>query len=1018
MSICRTSILHPVSTIVCMLLIVIFGILNFRNASICEYPDIEMPNVSITTRYTGASAAVIETKVTQIIEDAISGIDGIDSISSTSKDGQSRVQIEFISSKNLDEAVNDVRDKVNRYIHKLPDNIDQPIIAKYDSSSMPIIMLSLSSDKMAPMDLTDYAQRYLLNRFSTIHGVANVSILGLKEKSMRIWLDKYEMAARGITVKDIEEALEKENVEYPSGRIESVDIEFPVTIKRQYNSVQDFEKLVVKKTGIDSFVRLKDIAKIEIGPKNQRNSFLLDGKPTISIALSKQSKANTVDISNEVQKIVYELNTSFKNSMHISILRDEAKFISESIKEVYITLLITAVLVFIIIFLFLGSLKATLIPSIAIPISVVGSFTILNLFGCSINMMTLLGIVLVIGIVVDDAIVMVENIHRRLSNGESPIDAAINGSEQVVFAVISTSVVLLSVFLPICMLGGKLGKLFSEFAIAVSSAIFLSTIVALTLTPMMCSRMLKREDHLNNRVTRYIESILNKTNSLYEKILLSATTQKTKFVVFFITICAFSGIALQFLHNEFEPLEDRGELIVKCKAVEGTGFNAICDYMKQAAESIENNNGKNIKQIMSIVPNFGDSDGSVNSGQMIIELSEESSRSTSLSLSKKFRKDLEHIAGIKSNVIIPMGIGSKNSNPIQFVIAGNEYEELKEWRDIILNEAKKYPGISDIDHDYQETTPQFIVNINKERAAQQDIYIHDIGKTLEIMLGSKNVTTYVDKGREYDVILQSNISERQNPTDICEFYIRNSSGKLISLDNVISIKEIGAANKLSRFNRNRAVTITGAVSNGYSLDQCLKFLKNIVQDKLPNYAQIFYKGKSKDLNESSGSLFFIFSLAIVISFLVIAAQFESFLSPIVIMMSVPLGSLGALVALNLLGQNLNIYNEIGLLILIGLSTKQGILIVEFANQLVKEGNNIVNSIIEASKIRMRPIVMTCLSTVVGSIPLIIATGASAASRKAIGIVEFFGCLLGMVLICIFIPVWYVIISKPKSANYN
>lgn len=1018
MSICRTSILHPVSTIVFMLLIVIFGILNFREASVCEYPNIEMPNVSVTTSYTGASAAVIETKITQIIEDAISGIDGIDSISSTSKDGQSKVQIEFVSSKNLDEAVNDVRDKVNRYIHKLPDTIDQPIIAKYDSSSMPIIMLSLSSDKMDTMELTDYAQRYLLNRFSTIHGVANVSILGLKEKSMRIWLDKYAMAARGITVEDIEEALKKENVEYPSGRIESVDIEFPVTIKRQYNSVQDFEKLVVKKTGTDSFVRLMDIAKIEIGPKNQRTSFLLNGRHTVSIALSKQSNANTVNISNNVKAIISELNKNFNNKMEISILRNEAKFIGESIKEVYITLLITAILVFLIIFLFLGSWKATLIPSIAIPISVIGSFTILRFFGCNINMMTLLGMVLVIGIVVDDAIVMLENIHRRISEGESPIDAAINGSEQVVFAVISTSVVLLSVFLPICMLGGKLGKLFSEFAISVSAAIFLSTIVALTLTPMMCSRMLKKEDHMHNRVIQYMDSILKKTNFLYGKILIFSIEQKTKFIILFFTICLASGIALQSLHNEFEPLEDRGEVIVKCKAVEGTGFNAICKYMGQVSKSIEKNDEHSISKIMSIVPNFGDSDGPVNSGQIMIELSENSNRKSSVLLSKKFRKVLEPIASVKSNVIMPMGIGSKGGNPIQFVIAGNEYEELKEWRDIIINEAKKYPGITDIDHDYQETTPQFIVNIDKERAAQQDISIQDIGKALEIMLGSKSVTTYVDKGREYDVILQSNIAERQNPTDICEFYVRNKSGRLISLDNVISMKEIGAANKLSRFNRNRAVTITGSVNDGYSLDQCLSFLKNTVKEKLPNYAQIFYKGKSKDLQESSGSLFFIFSLAIVISFLVIASQFESFISPIVIIMSVPLGALGALIALNLFNQNLNIYNEIGLLILIGLSTKQGILIVEFANQLVKDGRNIVDSIIEASKIRLRPIVMTCISTVTGAIPLILATGASAASRKAIGIVEFFGCSLGMVLICIFIPVWYVIILNRKHSINN
>lgn len=1011
MNICKLSICHPVSTIVFMLLIVLFGFLNFFNISVREYPDIDIPTVSITTKYTGASASIIETKVTRIIEDSISGIDGIDTIQSTSKDGKSKIKIEFVTSRDIDAAVNDVRDKVNRCINRLPDDIDSPIIAKFDSSSMPVIMLSLASDQMGSMDLTDYANRYLVDRFSAIEGVADVSVLGAKEQSMRIWLDKSAMAARGLTVSDIEMALKSENIEYPSGRIESLEMEFPVTIKRQYNTIKDFKNLVIQKNKNGNFTRLRDIAKIEIAPKDKRSSFLFNGKQTISIGISKQSKANVIKIANDVESLVNLINSEVNSDMKISILRNESTFIKNSIEEVYWTIFVTALLVFGIILIFLGNIKATIIPFITVPISLIGSFTVLNLFGYSINTLTLLAMVLVIGIVVDDAIVMLENIYRHIEEGNTPFEAAIKGSKQVIFAVISTSAVLLSVFLPICMLGGKLGKLFSEFAVTVCATIGFSTLIALTLTPMMCAYMLKKEDKLNNIVTNLVSKVLSIISVKYINVLKDSIKNKSYYLSLFLILCIVAGTIMFTLNSEFEPKEDRNELIVKLKAIDGAGFNSMCNYSSEAFNVLARDMPDKISKVLSIIPGFGESDGAVNSGQIIIGLVDKKHRESSDELAQLYRDKFKDIIGLKSNVILPMGIGAKNSNAIQFIIAGNEYDELKKWRDIVISKARNFAGITDIDHDYQETTPQLFIDINKDRAAELNVSVKEIGSTLETLLGSKNITTYVDKGREYEVILQAKDTDRNAPCDIGEIYVKSRNSHLISLDNIISVSEMGAPDKLSRFNRNRAITITASVAKGYSLDECLRYLNGIVKNYLPNYVQVFYNGQSKDLKESSGSLWFIFSLAIIISFLIMASQFESFISPLIIMMSIPLGALGAVLALKIFQQNLNIYNEIGLLILIGLSTKQGILIVEFANQLSGSYNNLVDAVLAAAKIRLRPILMTCFSTIVGAIPLLLASGASSMSRQNIGLVEFFGCIGGMIFICLFIPLWYVVIMS-------
>lgn len=1012
MNVCKFSVTHPVSTIVLMLLIVLAGTIAFLRLPIREYPDIETPTVSISTKYTGGAQNVIETKITQVIENAVSGIDGINTIQSTSREGRSTVKIEFNSNKDIDSAVNDVRDKVSRSINKLPDEADSPIIAKFDADSMPIMILAVTSDNMNRMEITDYINRYLLDRFSIIDGVAEASIIGKREKSIRIWLKKDAMAARMVTVSDIESTLKRENMEYPGGRIESDRKEYPIIIQRKYNTVIDFQDLVIGKNRDGDFIKLSDVADIEVASKEQRDNFSCNKEPMVGISITKQSHSNTVQIARDVQKLISKLEYNLPSGMSIRIIRDDSKFIKNSINEVYETLVLAAILVFAIIFVFLGNVKATVIPFITVPISVIGSFSIINILGYSINMLTLLAMVLGIGIVVDDSIVVLENIYRKMEEGESTFDAALSGSKQVIFAVISSTIVLLAVFLPICIWSGKTGKLFSEFAVTISSAIILSGVVALTLTPMLCAKMLSKHDK-NYNITHVA---MTKLSAFQGKILYALSQHRRLVLCSFLVLSTISSLVWYSLHNEYEPLEDRSVIMVKSRAIEGTGFQAMCDYMNKAEDAISQDK-KSIKNILNIVPSMGGGgNGAVTSGHLMIELTDYKNRPNSQILAGNYRKKLKKIIGLKSGVSLPSGIAAKGTYPVQFVIAGPEYEELKAWRDIIFEKSKSYKGLVDIDSDYQETTPQFVIDIDTKRIADLHVSIKEIGSTLETMFGSKAVTSYIDGGREYDVVLQAKPRDRKCIDDITGVYVRSDEGQLIGLDNIISIREKGVPTKLSRFNRNRAITISANVGDGYSLDQALTYLNDVVKKRLPPYAQVFYGGKSKELTESANGLYTVFFLAIVVSFLILAAQFESFISPFVVMLSVPLGAFGAVIALYITGHALNIYNQIGLLMLIGLSTKQGILIVEFANQLMAEGMTVIDAAVKATQIRLRPIIMTCISTIVGAIPLLLAQGASAAGRVNIGLVEVFGCASGLVLISVILPILYITIQSLKAVR--
>jgi len=1020
MNICRFSVTRPVAVIVLMMLLILFGYLNLKQLPVREYPNIDVSTISVVTNYTGASSEIIETKITQPIENALAGIDGLDNISSTSKEGKSNIKLEFSINKDIDVAANDVRDRVNRVLNKLPDGADSPIVRKYDSSGMPMMMIAVTSPHMSQMELSDYADRYIIDKFSVLDGVASVDIMGNFEQSMRIWLNRQEMASRKITVKDVITALREENIEYPAGRMESVEKEYPITIDSKYHTADDFRRIIVARDENNNPIRIGDIAKVSVEPKEQRSSFKANDESVITFGISKQSTANTLTIAKNAKALLEQMQAQLPSDMKLTVLNDDSIFISQSIQEVFISMLIAAVLVFVIVFAFIGSIRAALIPTITVPISIISTCIVLNAVGASLNMLTLLALVLAVGIVVDDAILVLENIQRHIDDGEQNLIASLNGSKQVFFAVLSTTVVLLAVFLPIGMLPGKTGRLFTEFSIAISAAVCFSSLVALTLTPMLCSKLLIKSQ--NGIINKFMNDVLKKSQFHYKNILEYLLNYKKTVVTFFLLLVSSLMLMTTQIPGEYEPKEDRNLLLVNVSAQEGINFYAMQNYMESVLKVMHPLlDDKIATNILMMVPGFGSTLGAVNSGMFIVDLIDQTKRKKSVfEIVNDLNKKLALIPEIKARPIFPMGISSKGSHPLQFILGGYDYKELVKWRDIIFDEVAKSDCISNIDSDYKETTPKLRVSIDKDRAGDLAVSTDTIGSTLEVMLGSKNVTTFVDRGQEYDVVLQSD--KRKNISDISNIYVKSEQNVLMPLDNLISVRTVGEAEKLSRHNRTRAITISGNISHGHSLSEAVDLLEKIAKDKLPAYAQIYYKGQSKDYKESQGGIWFVFILAMLVSYFVLAAQFESFVSPFVVMLAVPLGVFGAILALYLVGFTMNIYTQIGLIMLIGLSAKQGILIVEFANQLRDEGIDFKNAIIQASILRLRPIMMTGISTVFGAVPLLLATGASCVSRQNLGIVEVFGGLSGVLLTIVVIPVGYYIFSKntksPKEIEYN
>jgi multidrug efflux pump len=1016
------SVKHPVMAIVINLLLVAFGLIALNRLALREYPDIDPPVISIDTTYTGASAQTVENRITRILEDRISGVEGIRYIESSSEDGFSSINIEFNTDRDIDAAANDVRERISRVRDDLPREADPPEVFKVDSNNDVIMWLNLASSNMNALQLTDYADRYIADRLSVLKGVARVRIGGEKRYAMRIWLNRKAMAARNVTTTDIENALRAENVELPGGRVESKQRELTVRIGRGYLTPEDFARLVIRRDPNGYLVRLGDVARVEVGPENRRTELRGNGLDMVGLGIIKQSKANTLEVSREVRKAVKDIQAGLPKGTRIINSYDTSVFIEAAIYQVYKTLGIALILVILVIYLFLGNLRAVLIPAVTVPISLVGTFIILNAFGYSLNLLTLLALVLAIGLVVDDAIVVLENITRRVHEGEARLLASFRGARQVGFAVIATTVVLLAVFLPITLLQGSVGRLFTEFAFTLSSAVVFSSVVALTLTPVMCAGILKQRNG-DSRITSALQKAIDKITVKYAGGLKFCLAHPKSIIVIFVLISIAAVALFKVIPDELAPQEDRGAFFVMVKGPEGASFGYMQNYMRQIEKTMMTivNNG-DATRALSIMPlGFGSRD-SVNSGIGIVVMKHWHDRKISTQQAMAMvAPQIMSLPGVLAFPLMRQGLGSRGiQQQVQFVIGGNDYTTLAKWRDVVLAAARDNPNLLNVDSDYKETKPHLIVSINRNRAAELGVSIRDIGQTLETMMGSRKVTTYLDKGEEYEVMLEAQLKDKATPKDLRNIYVRSrKTQKLIPLSNLVTLKEEASPSSLNRFNRLRAITITANLAPGYTLGQALTFLENVVKEKLPKIAKIDYKGRSRDFKEASTAVYFTFALAILIMYLVLAAQFGSFVHPLVILITAPLAITGALFGLFVTHNTLNIYSQIGLVMLLGLAAKNAILMIEFINQLREHGVKFREAILQGCGVRLRPVLMTAFSTIFGAIPLILATGAGAHSRIAIGVVIFFGVTFATLLTLFFIPVFYDVLAKrTKPRNYT
>lgn len=1007
------SVKRPVFAMVLSLMLIAFGIMAFNQLPLREYPDTSPPVVSISTSYPGASADIIETQVTELIEDQINGIDGVEAINSSSVDGSSRISVEFRVGTDIEVAANDIRDKISRVVRSLPEEVDPPQIAKADSDARPIQYFNLVSSQMSYLELNDYANRYIVDQFSVLDGVSNVSVSGNGGFAMRVWLDRVALAARGLTVTDVANALRRENIELPAGRIESANMEFSVRVERIFQSADDFSRLVIARGDDNFLVTLGEVARVELGSANERSIYKGNGVEAVGIGIIKQSTANSLTVLRGTEALAEQVRLTLPEHMDLVVSSSDAEFIENAISSVYTTIFMTMGLVSLVIYMFLGSFRVMLIPVITIPVCLISSFIVISAFGLSINLITLLALVLCVGLIVDDSIVVLENIQRRVENGEPPLLAAYNGTRQVAFAVISTTAVLIAVFVPVLFLEGNLGILFYELAITICGAVVISSILALSLTPMMSSKLLTTHAH-ESWLTHHVDVFFRWLQRGYHSAL--ETCLRFSWVIVASLFLVFGAIFLLFqqLPTAFAPSEDQGVIFASIQGPEGANLN----YMERQVNSIQDQvmpyiDEGEVQNIVTMTPGWGGG-GGVNSGMTIISLpSWEDREKDTATVMRELTGKWNEIPGIRAFMFMRSGLSrGGGGQPVQFVIGGRSYDELVGWRDLVLERAQESGLFGRLDSDYNETKPSLSVTVDKIRAADLGISIQSIGSTLQAMMSESRVTTFADQGEEYDVILQAEDSQRASPDDLRNIYVRSdTTGALIPLANVIKVENSSGPTALNRYNRIRSITISGGLAPGVGLDTALTFLENVVAEELPEYAQIDYKGESLDLKSSAGGLTTIFLLALLVVFLVLAAQFESFIHPIIIMTTVPLAVLGALIGLLLTDNSLNIYSNIGLIILVGIASKNGILIVEFANQLRDEGKEFRQALIEACDLRLRPVLMTALSTLVGAIPLIMATGAGSESRILLGIVIFSGVLMTTITTLFVVPVVYNLIAR-------
>jgi len=1008
------SVQRPVLATVLAALIVAFGLLALQRLPLQEYPSIDPPIVSVDTRYPGASASVVETRITQVLEDRIAGVSGIEVISSSSRDGRSSIDIEFGLDQDIDAAANDIRDRISDAAGNLPDEADPPEVEKADSSSEVVIWLSLSGEGYTMAELTDYANRYLVDRFSIQPGVSRVIIGGGREYAMRIWLDADALAARELTVGDVEAALREDNVELPGGAIESAARQFIVRLPRGFATPEDFRRLALGEGQDGDVVRLGDVARVAIGAVEERTIFRGNGTPMVGLGMVKQSTANVLEISREVQAEMERRRPGLPEGMTLALNFDASVFVEGAISQVVQTLFIAMGLVVVAIFVFLGNLRTTLIPAVTVPIALIGAFAALAVMGFTINLLTLLALVLAIGLIVDDAIVVLENIHRRMHDlGETPLVAAFRGTRQIAFAVIATTLVLIAVFVPLSFLQGDIGRLFTEFALTLSAAVAISSLLALTLTPMMASKILKPGMH-EGRLASGVQRALMLTRRGYRRLLERVLKLRLLVLALFLGVIGGTLWLNAQLPNEYTPREDRGNFWVLVNGPPGATYDYMLDYMDEIeARLLPMLDAGEIERVVVRAPRGWGNIENFNSGFVIINLADWESRRSAWAIMDDIRQTLADLPGVRAFPVMRQGFGSSVEKPVQFVLGGGTYEQLAEWRDTLLAHVRDdNPRITALDSDYEENQPQLQVDIDYARAAELGVTVTEIGRTLETLLGGRTATRYVDDGEEYDVILEGEPGARPSPQSLESLRVRSQrSGELIPLASLVTLSDFAGPSTLNRFNRLRAITIEADLEAGYPLGEALAYLEAAVNEQLPADAQTDLKGASRDYQEASGATAFLLGLGVLVVFLVLAGQFESFIHPLVIMLTVPLAICGALLGLFLTGQSLNIYSQVGLVMLVGLAAKNGILIVEFANQLRDQGLAFHDALVEAAVTRLRPIVMTAVTTMAGAVPLIISSGAGAETRLVIGTVILCGLAAATLFTLFVVPVAYDLLAR-------
>ncbi|MBX9902741.1 MAG: efflux RND transporter permease subunit [Burkholderiales bacterium] len=1007
------SVKRPVLATVMSLLIVLIGIISFDRLTVREYPKIDSPVVSVRTVYTGASPQVIESQVTQPLEDSISGIEGVKTLKSISREEVSQITVEFTNDRDPDLAANDVRDRVSRARERLPDEVNEPIIAKVEADAQAIMWLRLFSDRHGALEISDYADRYVADRLKTLSGVASVIIGGERRYAMRIWLDRERLAAYALTPQDVEDALRRQNIEVPSGRIESSQREFTVLSETDLRTPEQFNQLIVRE--VKGYpVRLSDLGRAELGAADERNILRVNGNAAVGLGIVKQSTANTLAVAQAVKAEVPKLAAALPAGMQIAVAFDTSVFIEKSITSVYTVMAEALVLVVLVIFLFLRSVRATLIPFVTIPVSLVGACFLIWIMGFSINVLTLLGIVLAVGLVVDDAIVVLENIHRHIEDGMKPVDAALKGGREIAFAVVAMTVTLAAVFAPLAFATGNTGRLFLEFALTVASAVVVSGFVALTLTPMMCSKLLRREP-AHGRLYNALERFFTAMSSSYERGLRWSLAHRLRVVAAFAVVAVAGGTLFMTIKSELSPLEDRGFFLGVMSGPEGATKEYMDDYAR-VWERIY----KDVPEISSyfvvVAPGL-DRPNPVNFALSFVRLTDwsERSRKTQEITASIAPKMFATMPGVLAFPINPPSLGQSFRNPaLQFVVQGNSYEDLDRKVNALMAKARTSPALTNIDSDLKLNKPQLSVDIDREKAAVLGIQIETIGRTLETLLGGRQVTRFKREGKQYDVIVKLEDKDRRKPTDLTSIYVRGATGSVTQLSNLVTVRETVAPKELNHFNRLRAAIISANVAPGYTLNEALTVMEQAAGEVLTPEYQTALDGQSREFRESGQQLYLIFVLALAFIYLVLAAQFESFRGPLVIMLTVPLAVTGALLIMKLTGGTLNVYSQIGLVMLIGLITKNGILIVEFANQLRDQGREKIEALAEACALRLRPILMTTLATVLGAVPLAVATGAGAESRSAIGWVIVGGMSFGTLFTLFVIPVAYTYIVGDRA----